>query len=139
MEGILTYKGSVQTWECDSNRHMNVMYYINKFEQAGRNCSFEFGVTKDLLSSSNLGIAVVEQNITYKRELFEDDLVYVKSRPISYTDKVISFRHEMYLASENALSSIMEVKLVFFNLAERKSVSIPQKVKSNVEGFLSEV
>ena len=30
----LTYKGAVLTNECDSNKHMNVMYYINKFELA---------------------------------------------------------------------------------------------------------
>lgn len=48
---ILTYQGAVQTWECDSNDHMNVMYYINKFELAGRNLGFEMGTRWELLLS----------------------------------------------------------------------------------------
>lgn len=36
------------TWECDSNGHMNVMYYINKFEHAGRNFDLEMGLLENV-------------------------------------------------------------------------------------------
>ena len=74
MKKVLTYKGAVMTWECDSNRHMNVMYYINKFEHAGRNFDIELGLFKDGLSEEK-GIVVLEQNIKYLKEVFEDDLL----------------------------------------------------------------
>jgi len=76
---VLTYKGAVATWECDSNGHMNVMYYISKYELAGRNCSLEIGLTKKFLQDNNYGIAVVEQVIKYQKEVFEDDLLYIES------------------------------------------------------------
>ena len=61
MKRILTYKGAVMTWECDSNQHMNVMYYINKFENAGRYMSLEMGVSE--IMSEEIGFVVVEQTI----------------------------------------------------------------------------
>ena len=73
MKKILTYKGAVMTWECDSNQHMNVMYYINKFENAGRNFGLNLGLQK--LMSKEVGSVVVEQNIKYIKEVFEDDLL----------------------------------------------------------------
>ena len=55
-EKILTYKGAVMTWECDSNGNMNVMYYINEFEHAGRNFDI---VLRTRNGKSNLDIGVV--------------------------------------------------------------------------------
>ena len=56
MKKYLTYKGAVMTWECDSNRHMNVMYYINKFENAGRNMSVEMEIEE--LMNEEVGFVV---------------------------------------------------------------------------------
>ena len=85
MKKFLTYKGAVMTWECDSNGHMNVMYYINKFENAGRNLSLEMGVSK--IMSKEIGFVVVEQTIKYLREVFEDDLLFVESSLVNFSNK----------------------------------------------------
>ena len=135
-KGRLTYKGAVQTWECDSNRHMNVMYYINKFEHAGRNCGNEFGLKRDFLESNNYGIAVVEQNIQYKREVFEDDLIYITSKAKGHTNKVMNFEHSMYNSETDQLSAVMDIKLVIFDMKLRKAVPLPEFVKSNIKSDL---
>ena len=64
MDPKLTYKGAVMSWEWDSNGHMNVMYYINKYENAGRNFDLDHGFTT-LLSEEKetVGMVVVEHNI----------------------------------------------------------------------------
>lgn len=62
MKKVLTYKGAVMTWECDYNRHMNVMYYISKFELAGRHFSLEMGFD-ELGNSDTVGIVVLEQQV----------------------------------------------------------------------------
>ena len=66
MKPTLTYKGAVMTWECDSNGHMNVMYYINKYENAGRNFDLDLGLAKLLQDQKEtVGIVVVAVSYTH--------------------------------------------------------------------------
>ncbi len=132
----MTYKGAVQTSECDSNGHMNVMYYINKFDLAGRNCGSAFGLKRKYLEDNNYGIAVVEQNIQYKREVFEDDLIHVMSSAVGHTNKVMHFQHHMYNSENNELSAVMEIKLVIFDLNMRKAVPLPEVLVKNIQRVL---
>lgn len=112
------------TWECDSNGHMNVMYYINKFENAGRNLSLEMGVSK--IMSKEIGFVVVEQTIKYLREVFEDDLLFVESSLVNFSNKAMVMRHEMFNGITKELVSTMDVVGVLFNKTNRKAVPIPK-------------
>ena len=111
------------TWECDSNGHMNVMYYINKFENAGRNLSLEMGVSK--IMSKEIGFVVVEQTIKYLREVFEDDLLFVESSLVNFSNKAMVMRHEMFNGITKELVSTMDVVGVLFNKTNRKAIPIP--------------
>ena len=33
-EPLLTYRGTVYPWQCDHMGHMNVMWYVGKFDEA---------------------------------------------------------------------------------------------------------
>ena len=50
MKKIETYRGAAMTWECDSNGHMNVMYYVDKFEYASRNFNLHLGKNIDWIT-----------------------------------------------------------------------------------------
>lgn len=113
------------TWECDSNGHMNVMYYINKFENAGRNLSLEMGTSK--MMSKEIGFVVVEQTIKYMKEFFEDDLLYVESSLVSFSNKAFIMRHEMYNGLTKEMVSSMVVIGVLFDKVKRKAISIPEE------------
>lgn len=124
MEKELTYKGAVMTWECDSNRHMNVMYYINKFENAGRNFDIALG-TKEGDTDPNLGVVVLEQNIKYLKEVFEDDLIHIKSGLLNIGNKAITIEHEMYNTRSKELVAHMKLVIVRFDKVTRKSLPFP--------------
>jgi acyl-CoA thioester hydrolase len=34
MPDMLTYRGTVYPWQCDHIGHMNVMWYVGKFDEA---------------------------------------------------------------------------------------------------------
>lgn len=133
---VLTYQGAVQTWECDSNDHMNVMYYINKFELAGRNLGFEMGTTNQFLKERDWGIAVVEQNIQYLHEVMEDDLLRVESWVTRVGNKSFSVIHEMISREQDRIVSIMKVSLVFLDKKARKAVPIPSEIKSKIQALI---
>ena len=134
MKKALTYKGAVMTWECDSNGHMNVMYYINKFEHAGRHTNVELGLT-DLVGKNNIGIVIVEQQIKYLREVFEDDLLYIESTLLDIGNKAFTILHEMHNTKSKELVSTMKVVFVLFDQVGRKALPFPKDKKSAL-GFI---
>ena len=113
MQKILTYKGAVMTWECDSNQHMNVMYYINKFESAGRNFGLHLGIHDKM--SNEVGSVVVEQTIKYIKEVFEDDLLNVESSLLKVGNKSLIVLHEMYNGATTEKVAEMKLVLVLFD------------------------
>ena len=135
MKKALTYKGAVMTWECDSNGHMNVMYYINKFENAGRNFSLEMGVAP-ILKNKDIGFVVVEQNIKYFIEVFEDDLLYVESSFLKVSNKAMTFRHEMYNGVTKEKVSEMIAVGVLLDKINRKAIPLPEDAKKVMQGLI---
>ena len=112
------------TWECDSNRHMNVMYYINKFEMAGRNCGLAMGLAQ-VGATTEVGVVVLEQTINYYQEVFEDDLLYIESSLLEIGNKAFKIFHEMYNGESKQLVSTMRATLVLFDKVERKALPFP--------------
>jgi hypothetical protein len=74
MEQEATYRGTVYPWQCDHVGHMNIMWYVGKFDEANWNLFARLGLTPSYLRGSGRGMAAVQQNITYKRELLAGDL-----------------------------------------------------------------
>jgi hypothetical protein len=67
--GLVTYRGATYPWECDQIEHMNITWYTSKFDQANWNLFAMVGITPSYLREGKFGVAGVQQNITYKREL----------------------------------------------------------------------
>ena len=74
-----TYRGTVYPWQCDHVGHMNIMWYVGKFDEANWNLFARLGLTPSYLRKSGRGMAAVQQNISYKRELLAGDIVEVRS------------------------------------------------------------
>ncbi len=83
----MTYKGTVYPWHCDEMGHMNVMWYVGKFDEGTRHFFHALGLTPQFLRENKRGMAAVEQNIQYKRELLAGDIVTVHSVLLEIKDK----------------------------------------------------
>src|SRR4029079_18139155 len=66
MEPMLTHKGTVFPWHCDEMGHMNVMWYVGKFDEATRHLFNAIGITPTFVRENKRGMAAVEQTIQYK-------------------------------------------------------------------------
>ena len=58
--GLLTYRGTVYPWHCDQIGHMNVMWYVGKFDEATWNLFAALGLTRPFLLANDRGMAAVE-------------------------------------------------------------------------------
>src|SRR6478735_3785031 len=102
---FLTYRGTVHQWQCDHMGHMNVMWYVGKFDEATWNLFFEIGISPSFLKDKQRAMAAVQQNITYKRELLSGDVVAVRSGILEMREKVAKFVHEMRQAQSGEVSA----------------------------------
>ena len=133
MDPKLTYKGAVMTWECDSNGHMNVMYYINKYENAGRNFDLDLGLTTLLQEQKEtVGMVVVEQKIQYLKEAFEDDLLYVMSELNAVGNKSITMTHKMYNGHTKEHIGTMNLVCVLFDKVNRVGLVLTPELKEEL-------
>ena len=68
-ESFLTYRGTVYPWHFDHVGHMNVMWYVGKFDEATWQFFNALGLTPQYLRTAQRGMAAVEQHISYMREV----------------------------------------------------------------------
>lgn len=122
MQEEATYRGTVYPWQCDHVGHMNVMWYVGKFDEATWHLFARVGLTPGYLRASGRGMAAVQQNITYKRELLAGDIVAIRSVLLEVREKSIRFRHEMTNAETGEIAALCELTGVHMDRQARKSI-----------------
>jgi acyl-CoA thioester hydrolase len=130
METEATYRGTVYPWQCDHVGHMNIMWYVGKFDEANWNLFARIGLTPTYLRQSNCGMAAVQQNITYKRELLAGDIVEINSTLLAIGDKSIRYRHEMRNAETGEVAAMCEITGVHVDREARKATAFPDTIRA---------
>ena len=136
-EPLLTYRGVIYPWHCDHMGHMNVMWYVGKFDEATWHLFAEVGLTSVFMRESNRGMAAVEQQIAYKSELHAGDVVSVYSRVLEVKDKTIRFEHEMRSDGTGQIAATTALTGVYFDTVARKSCSLPDEIKRRASALVS--
>ncbi|MCP4438835.1 MAG: acyl-CoA thioesterase [Aureispira sp.] len=133
-----TYRGTVYTWHCDFNNHMNVMHYVGMFDQATWHFFASLGITPDYLRSNNKGMFAVEQHIKYLKELQAGDLVHIQTELLEMKPKIIIFKHYMYNSSTQDVAA--ETRLVGAHVDQtlRKTVLFPEDILNNAAKILKQ-
>ena len=137
MAAEATYRGTVYPWHCDHVGHMNVMWYVGKFDEATWNLFASIGLTPSYLRESGRGMAAVQQNISYRRELLAGDVIEVRSILLEVRDKVIRFVHEMRNAESGEIAATCELTGVHMDRRARKSVAFADSIRESARKHLS--
>jgi acyl-CoA thioester hydrolase len=138
MAAEATYRGAVYPWHCDHVGHMNVMWYVGKFDEATWNFFARIGLTPAYLRESGRGMAAVQQNISYKRELLAGDIVEVRSFLLEMRDKSIRFVHEMRNAETGEIAATCELTGVHLDRKARKSVAFAETIREAAQKHLAQ-
>ena len=133
---IETYRGAIYPWHCDHMGHMNVMWYVGKFDEATWNLFATMGITAAYLRENQRGMAAVQQNLTYKRELHAGDTVLVRSAFIEVRDKVAKFVHEMLNAQTGEVAAVCVLTGVSIDARTRKSTPFPADMVARAQGLV---
>jgi acyl-CoA thioester hydrolase len=139
MEPMLTYKGSVFPWHCDEMGHMNVMWYVGKFDEGTRHFLRALGLTPAFLRANKRGMAAVEQTIEYRRELLAGDIVTVHSVLLEIKEKAVRFAHEMRNADTGEIAATTTLTGVHIDTVVRRACAFPASVRKKGAALLARV
>jgi acyl-CoA thioester hydrolase len=135
---VETYRGAVYPWHCDHMGHMNVMWYVGKFDEATWNLFAAMGVTAAFLRENRRGMAAVQQNITYRRELVAGDTVLVRSAFLEVREKLARFVHEMRHGETGELAAYCMLTGVYIDTDARKSCPFPSDILARGKSLVRE-
>ncbi len=135
----IMYKGAVYPWHCDHMGHMNVMWYVGKFDEANWNLFNYLGITAEYLKKHHRAMAGVQQNITYKQELMAGDVIEVRSRILEVREKVLRAEHELHHVNRGTAAAIMDITSVHIDAVARKSCPFPGAIRERAAGLIERV
>jgi len=127
-ESIITYRGTVYPWHCDHVGHMNVMWYVGKFDEATWQLFNAIGLTPSYLRQARRGMAAVDQHISYLKELHAGAVVSVRSAILEVKDKSIRFEHEMVNDETGEVAARTTLKAVHLDTELRKSCAFAETI-----------
>ena len=136
MQSFMTYRGTVYPWHCDQIGHMNVMWYVGKFDEATWNLFAQIGVTPSYVRKGEFGMAAVQQNISYKRELLAGDTVEVRSHLAELREKSVRFIHEMRNGETGEIAALCELTGVHLDRLARKACPFPATITAAARRLL---
>jgi acyl-CoA thioester hydrolase len=137
MSGIgITYRGMVHQWHCDHMGHMNVMWYVGKFDEATWNFASLSGLSSQYMREAKRGMAAVEQRISYRREALVGDIIVVKSAALELKPKSIRFVHEMFRGDGGDHLATMIAVGVHIDVVARKSTQFEPHILSRSQALL---
>ena len=127
-ETLLSFRGTVYPWHCDHMGHMNVMWYIGRFDEATWNFLAEFGLSNSAFESHGIGMAALEQNIRYFKELHAGAQIEVYSKLLTVTEKVIEFEHRMVNRESGETCAEVKNTAICLDRVERRGTKFPREI-----------
>ncbi|HEY7055480.1 MAG TPA: thioesterase family protein [Vicinamibacterales bacterium] len=128
-ERPVTYRGAVYPSQCDHMGHMNVMWYVQKFDEATWQLLAAVGLSGKRMRDESSGMAAVEQHIEYRRELRAGDTVTIRSHVLEVKEKAITFVHEMTDDQSGAVAAVTTLVGVHLDAVARRARALPPDVR----------
>jgi acyl-CoA thioester hydrolase len=132
----ITYRGVVHPWHCDIMGHMNVVWYVSKFDEASWQVASMVGLHNSYFTKKHMGIAALQQNIIYKSEIVAGCTVTIRSGLLEMKEKVVRVLHEMRNDTTDEVAAVMVLTAVHFNARKRKSCPFPKDILKRGRNFI---
>ena len=134
---LLTYRGSVEAWECDADGVAPPRAHIARFNDAITHLFRAMKIDRAELFASGLGSAALDYEIAYHRPLRSGTAVEIRSGMLALSDKVFHLVHYVLDSASGEVITTIVVAALFFDLTARKSVRMPAAVRAEAERLLA--
>lgn len=137
MEVIESHRGTVYPRHCDHIGHMNVMWYVGKFDEGSWDFLHAIGYSPEQMCARQRGMVAVKQEIQYLSELVAGDIVAVRTRLLKLGGSSMVLEHAMPNAGTGAPVALMNLTCVHIDMANRKSVPVETDVRERALPFVA--
>ena len=131
-QSVLTARGTVYPWQCDHMGHMNVMWYVGKFDEATWQLFASIGLSPRRLRNEGIGLVAVEQRLEYKRELIAGDLLTIRSSVEEVREKALVLLHEMTNDETQQVAARTTITGLCIDMTTRKARPLPEDIRERV-------
>lgn len=125
---IETYRGFVYPWQMDHIGHLNVQFYVGKFDEASWHVLATFSITPSYLQDNNRRVVAAEQNIKYQQEVRSGSLLVIKSIVEEVKSRVIKYKHIMYNDESKEQVAEMRLTVIHIDTEARESSDFPPEI-----------
>lgn len=132
------YRGTVNSWECDVNGHLNVQFYIGKTSEGMSHLRAAIGLTPQVIAETGRSFAAVEALIHYRQELHAGEPMHVALSVIRMTDKSMTVCADVIRSVDGALAARQEITVVSFDLKSRRSMPWADEQRARIAALLTE-
>lgn len=136
-QGLLSYRGTVYPWHCDHMGHMNVMWYIGKFDEATWHLCNTCGITPQYMRESHRGMVAVDQRVAYRRELVAGDLISIRSFILEIKRSSVRFVHEMRNEATREVAAVTLLTGVHIDSVGRASCPFPEEIQRAAQPLIA--
>jgi acyl-CoA thioester hydrolase len=132
-EGMLeTNRSVVNTWECDTNNHMNARFFMARFSDAQGHMWAQAGLGRHEQAARGLATATVEMRLAYFRELRAGETLFVRTAILKTEGKTVRYRHWLFSGDTGEPACAAEGAAVLFDKATRKAVPLPEQIRERL-------
>lgn len=134
---LLTYRGSIEPWDCDADGIAPPRAHIARFNDAITHLFRAMALDRKALLAEGMGSAALDYDIDYLRPLRAGTAVEVRSGVLAVGEKVYHIVHHVVDSNEGFVYTSIVVAALFFDLQRRKSVSIPAPIRAAAESLIA--
>ncbi len=128
MQPMVSFRGLVNTWECDQMGHMNVQFYTHKASEALANVGNALGLAPDRLRQRNQDLTPRNDHIFFKREAHAGDPLTVTSQIFAADHDAIRVDNEMVNDSSGEIAATFDTILCCRNTVTGETVPFDDDV-----------
>ncbi len=129
---VETNRSVVNTWECDTNNHMNARFFMARFSDAQGHMWAHAGLGRHEQAARGLATATVEMRLAYFRELRAGETIVVRTGILGVEGKTIRYRHWLFSGDTGEPACAAEGAGLLFDKASRKAVALPEALRVRV-------
>jgi len=136
-EPLCLYETAIKKEWLDYNDHLNVANYVLIFDEAGVALFDHLGMGEAYSMETGGSWVVLENHVTYDRELRLGESVRVITQIIDHDAKRLHLYHEIHKIGDDSgrPSSTCEQMTMFFDLNDRKSTGFPDHVIEKITHY----
>jgi acyl-CoA thioester hydrolase len=109
--------------------HMNVMWYVGKFDEATWQLFNSIGLSPSRIRNEAIGLVAVEQRLEYKHELIAGDLLTIRSSVEEVREKVLVLLHEMTNDETQQVAAGTTITGICIDRTTRKARPLPEDIR----------